>query len=196
MSIAVFTPTRPGTVLRRPGPASDGQGSPGRRRPDGPPPDLGPGRPRRPRRTPETLASAAGRWALAAALVAGAVLGLAATGPGETAAAVAQAGSELTRLLRFMALLKATMALGALAAVSWRLGVAVRPAWLAAYLLAGAGMAAGPGLIWGMAHVGLGALLLHGGLFGAIVLLWRDPAVSARLGAALDARRDALAERR
>ncbi len=33
----------------------------------------------------------------------------------------------------------------------------------------------------GPVFLGLGALLLHGGLAGTIVLLWFDPAVSGRL---------------
>jgi hypothetical protein len=50
-------------------------------------------------------------------------------------------------------------------------------------------MAAGPGLIWGMAHIGLGAILLHGGLFATIILFWRDPAVGAQLARIVDRRR-------
>jgi hypothetical protein len=46
-------------------------------------------------------------------------------------------------------------------------------------------MAAGPGVIWAMVHVGLGALLLHGGLFATILLLWRDKATAGRMAAIL-----------
>jgi hypothetical protein len=53
-------------------------------------------------------------------------------------------------------------------------------------------MAAGPGLIWQMAYVRTGALLLHAGLFAALILLWRDPAMGARLGAMVAARRAAI----
>jgi hypothetical protein len=97
--------------------------------------------------------------------------------------------ADLVRLLRFMAAVKAVLALGAAGAVVWRLGVGVTLPWFAAYALAGAAMAAGPGVIWGMAHVGLGAVLLHGGLAGTVLLLWRDQAAAGRLAAILAARR-------
>ena len=106
-----------------------------------------------------------------------------------TSRAVANAGTELTRLLRFMAVIKGGMALGALGAVLWRLGSDVSAGRFVTYGTCCAVMAAGPGLIWGMAHVGLGALLLHGGLVALLVLLWRDPAIPVRLEAALALRR-------
>lgn len=125
------------------------------------------------------------------------VIGAAAVGsfavPGtQSAEAVAGAGQDLTRLLRLMALIKAGLALGALGGIVWRLGVPVTLPRLVALGAAGAAMAAGPGLIWGMAHVGLGALLLHGGLAASVVLLWRDPAVAARLATLLARRRAVL----
>ena len=94
-----------------------------------------------------------------------------------------------------MALLKALMAAGMVAAVMWRLGSPVTRAWWAAYALACAGAAAGPGLIWQMAHVGAGALTLHVGLLAALILLWRDPAVGARLAMMVDAWRAKLRSR-
>jgi hypothetical protein len=109
--------------------------------------------------------------------------------------ATAQADPDLTRLLRAMAALKALMAAGAAAAVLWRLGAAITLPWLAAYAMACGAMAAGPVVIWGMAHVGLGAVLLHGGLLATVLLLWRDPVVSARLSAIVATRRAALRAR-
>ncbi|MBV9118053.1 MAG: hypothetical protein JOY63_11905 [Acetobacteraceae bacterium] len=126
--------------------------------------------------------------AIAGALAAGAFTTDAAT----TSHIAAQEGGDWTRLLRGMALLKAAMAAGATAAVLWRLGGAVSAPWWAAYALACAAMWAGPGLIWGLAHIGLGALLLHGGLAATIVLVWRDPAVAARLAELVARRRAAL----
>ena len=131
------------------------------------------------------------RGLLVAALLVGAGWAAHAASPAETADAVAHAGSDLTRLLRFMAAMKAGMAALALAAVWWRLALPAGAGRLLAYLAAAAAEAAGPVLIWGMAHVGLGSLLLHGGLFAALVLLWRDPAVAAELGAMVAARRRA-----
>lgn len=131
---------------------------------------------------------------LVVALAAGAA-GFLATDTGASAQAVAAAGPDLTRLLRAMAGLKTLMAAGATAAVVWRLGSPASSRWLALYAAALAGMAAGPGLIWDMAHVRTGATLLHGGLFATILLLWRDPVVGARLGAAVARRRLLLAGR-
>jgi hypothetical protein len=111
------------------------------------------------------------------------------TGGEATARAVADSGADLTRLLRAMAALKAMMAVAAGAAVLWRLGVPVGLAWFAGYAMAAAAMAAGPGLIWGMAHVAGGAVLLHAGLLATIVLLWRDPVVGDRLAALVAQRR-------
>lgn len=102
--------------------------------------------------------------------------------------AAARAGADLTHLLRFMAALKGAMALAAFAAVLWRFGEPVTSGRLGAYALVSGIMAAGPPLIWGIDRVGLGALLLHGGLLACVVLLWRDPATSARLRRAVAAR--------
>jgi hypothetical protein len=130
------------------------------------------------------------RLLLLAVVVAAVASGFLATGVGETARAVADA--DMTRLLRAMAALKFVMALAAAGAVFWRLGSPAGPAWLAAYAVSCGAMFAGPGLIWGMAHLGMGALLLHGGLAATIILLWRDPVVGRRLEAAVARRRAAL----
>jgi hypothetical protein len=122
---------------------------------------------------------------IAAAAAAGA---MAAAAPASSLAA-AHAGADLIRLLRFMAVLKAAIAVTAAAAVFWRLGAAITLPWFAIYAAACASMAAGPGLIWAMVHVGLGAALLHGGLLAVILLLWRDPATASRLQAILLLRR-------
>jgi hypothetical protein len=125
-------------------------------------------------------------------LAAGLIVGLLATDAEATHLAIVRDGASLTRLMRFMATVKAVMALAAAASVLWRLGAAISLPRFAAYALAGAAMAAGPGLIWGMAHVGLGALLLHGGLIATILLVWRDPGASARLAEIVAGRRQAV----
>ena len=104
--------------------------------------------------------------------------------------AITAAGPDLTRLLRMMAVLKGGIAVAASAAVLWRLGAVVTPGRLAAYAVSCGAMAAGPMLIWSMAHVVAGAVLLHGGLATAIVLVWRDPAVVDQLAALSAARRE------
>ena len=132
------------------------------------------------------------RGLLVAALCAGGVWAIYATGSTGTTEVVERAGGDLTRLLRFMAVIKATMAVGVSAIVWWRLALPAALGWLLAYLAAVAAMAAGPVLIWGMVHVGFGALLLHGGLLAALVTLWRDPAVTAKLKDLVAARQPAL----
>jgi hypothetical protein len=129
-------------------------------------------------------------------LVAGAVIaGFLITGTKAADLAVARDGADLTRVLRFMAAIKMVIAIAGLAAVLWRLGSAISLPWFAAYAVTCASMAIGPGLIWSMSHVALGALLLHGGLFGTIILLWRDPSVGARLAVIVAARRRHIASR-
>ncbi len=142
-----------------------------------------------------TLSPGMARALLVLVTAASVAAGLLATGTEGSASAIALAGADLTHLLRAMALLKVVMAGGMAAAVLWRLGSPVTLAWWAAYALACAGMAAGPGLIWQMAYVRTGALLLHTVLFAALILLWRDPAMGARLGIMVAARRAMLRAR-
>ncbi len=136
-----------------------------------------------------TPAPASARLLLAAVVAAAVITGFAVTGEAARNQAVMASGADLTRLLRAMAAIKALMATGAVAGVAWRLGMPVGWLRLASYAVACGAMAAGPGLIWGMAHVGLGALLLHGGLILSVVMLWQDPAVAAGLARIVAARR-------
>lgn len=132
------------------------------------------------------------RPVLLLALMAGAGAGAGLfAGSADSASAVAAAGDDLTRLLRAMAALKLLFVAAATAAILWRLRAPIGPAWLAAYAITAAAMAAGPGLVWTMTHVGLGAALMHLGLLGSLVLLWRDPATGQLLAAALARRRAA-----
>jgi hypothetical protein len=129
------------------------------------------------------------RAVLLVVIAASLVAGFLATDSGASAQAVAASGPDLTRLLRAMAAIKVGFAAAASAVVLWRMASPMGSAWFALYLLACGAMAAGPGLIWDMARVGSGALLLHAGLLAAIVLLWRDPGVSERLKAVVASRR-------
>jgi hypothetical protein len=114
--------------------------------------------------------------ALVLALVAGAAIGgFVVGGQGASVDAVAEAGPELTRLLRGMALLKCLLGAGALAGVLFRLGAPISRARLALYALGCVAMACGPGLIWRMDLVRTGAFLLHAGLLVVVVMLFRDP---------------------
>jgi hypothetical protein len=137
----------------------------------------------------DTLSPSKARILLVLVIASSIGLGLLATGSAASAAAIGQAGADLTRLMRAMAVLKVMLAMPAAAAIFWRLAAPATWPWLAVYALAGAGMAAGPGLIWDMVYIRSGALLLHTGLFGAVLLLWRDRQVGAMLGAMVTARR-------
>ena len=135
------------------------------------------------------------RAGMLALVIAAVIAGFLITGTKATNLAVARDGADLTRVLRFMAVIKAVIVVAGLAAVLWRLGSAVPAPRLAAYAAACVSMAMGPGLIWGMSHVALGALLLHGGLIATIILLWRDPTVGARLAVVIAAKRQRIASR-
>ena len=131
-------------------------------------------------------------WSYWRPLLAVAVLGAGAL------ALTTQAGPhdpELAVLLRFMAVVKAAMALGAAALVGWRFGSPVRPATGLAYIAGTASMAAGAGLIWRLSHIGAGALLVHGGLLALAGLAWLDRAgwdqAASAISASIRSRRSA-----
>ncbi len=159
---------------------------------------LGLATPFPPRATPQSVGRRATAWSPAAARGAVLLVALAAAAAGfmaidaQTVARAVSLDPALAWLLRAMAVLKMAAAAAATAGIAWRLGSTATPPWIAGYVLALAATWAGPGLIWDMAHLRLGALLLHGGLAGALVLLWRDPVAGARLAAIIDARRRAL----
>jgi hypothetical protein len=144
---------------------------------------------------PIGVSPALARAAFLLAVLACCAAGFLATDAQSALRATAEAGPELTRLLRVMTLIKAAMALAASAAAVWRLGSPIGPVWFAGYTLAAGAAVAGPGLIWGMAHVTAGAILLHGGIALCVLLLWRDPAVSLRLEALVTRRRAQLRRR-
>lgn len=127
---------------------------------------------------------------LLALIIAAALAGGFVVTPAEVARhAVGGAGADLARLLRAMAAIKLLMAAAVAAAILWRLGTTITPARFTAYALASAAMAAGPGLIWDMAYIRTGAVLLHGGLLASAVVLWRDPTIGERLAVIVAARR-------
>jgi hypothetical protein len=96
------------------------------------------------------------------------------TAPDASAVAVRQTDAELVMLLRFMAGVKALLALCALAAAVWRLGYPASPLLTTAYVIGPALMCAAPAVIWQMAHVAAGAALFHGGLVLLLLALYAD----------------------
>jgi len=129
------------------------------------------------------LSSPGAQMIVAAAMAAGLAAGFALSGH------PAASDPALTRLLRAMAVIKLLIAAGAGVALFWRLAAPIGPWRLIAYTAAAASMAAGPGLIWNMAHIAAGAALLHGGLLATILLLWRDPGMAQRLEGAIARRK-------
>jgi hypothetical protein len=121
------------------------------------------------------------RGALFLAAAAGALSGLLFTTPDQAASAQAAAGPELAMLLRFMAVVKAGMALATLALTAWRFGFSISPAQALGYLGAGTLMAAAPLPIWQLAHVAAGAALFHLGLLLLLVALFADRGTAAEL---------------
>lgn len=114
------------------------------------------------------------------------------TAPDATASAQRQIDSELVMLLRFMAGVKALLALCALAAAVWRLGYPASPLLTAAYVLAPALMCTAPVVIWRMTNVATGAELFHGGLALLLLTLFADRGQAAELGRGLFRRSNSL----
>ncbi len=80
------------------------------------------------------------------------------------------ADAELTWLLHFMTALKCLLGAGALWLVCLRFRFAISWPLASAYIAGGMVMAAGPGVMWNIAHIGLGALLFYGGLASLFIV--------------------------
>ncbi len=121
------------------------------------------------------------RTLLMAVIVAAFAGGMVATDSAHTARLIAGEGRDWANLLRAMAAIKMLIAGAASAVVLWRLGAPISGTRWGGYAAAAAAAWAGPGLIWGLEQILLGAVLLHAGLIAMAVLVWRDPATRARL---------------
>ncbi|MCG6206418.1 hypothetical protein LPW26_17355 [Rhodopseudomonas sp. HC1] len=121
-----------------------------------------------------------------ALIVAAAAMGVAvlSSWPDARDLAVQPTDAELIMLLRFMAVVKAALALAALGVSAWRLGHPASPALTLGYTLAPALMVAAPIVIWQMAHVALGAALFHGGFVVVLLALYADRGESTELAKA------------
>ena len=87
---------------------------------------------------------------------------------------VQSADPDLARLLRGMAIIKTAILLAVGAAIWWRLGSAIRPAFAAGYIIFGALGVAGATLVWNMAGLAVAPFLFDGALLGFLVLALRD----------------------
>ncbi|WP_322514884.1 hypothetical protein SR870_17920 [Rhodopseudomonas palustris] len=124
----------------------------------------------------------ASRRAIALIVAAAAIVAaLLATLPDATSLAARQSDAELVMLLRFMAAVKALLAVFALGAAVWRLGYPASPALSLIYVIAPALMCAAPVVIWQIAHVGFGAALFHAGFVLLLLALYADRGDAAEL---------------
>jgi hypothetical protein len=105
--------------------------------------------------------------AVAIALAAGAVAGA-------THAPTAASDADFLILVRFMAFVKALIALSAAAAVAWRLGADITRPLSAAYIGSVSLMALAPGLIWHEALLPLASAVFHSGLLLGLALAAGD----------------------
>jgi hypothetical protein len=105
--------------------------------------------------------------AVAMALAAGAVAGA-------TQASTGVSDADFLILVRFMAFVKALIALAAAALVAWRFGLAIARPLSAAYIASVSLMALAPGLIWYEALLPLASAAFHSGLLLGLALAAGD----------------------
>ncbi|MEM0985862.1 MAG: hypothetical protein AAGJ32_06415 [Pseudomonadota bacterium] len=110
---------------------------------------------------------------------------LLAVGPQRISETAAALGPELTRLFLAMAAIKGLAVIGLAWAVMWRLGEPASIRGTTAYLVSCTAMAAGLAGMITLNGMAVSAIVLHAGLVGTLVLLWRDQAIAARLQRAL-----------
>lgn len=135
--------------------------------------------------TPQQMHAPTSRRAIALIAVAAAVaVALLASPPDATAVAIRQTDPELILLLRFMAVVKAALALAALGVSLWRLGHPASPVPALGYSFAPALMCAAPIVIWQMAHVAAGAALFQAGFAMLLLALYADRGQATELAKA------------
>ncbi len=111
------------------------------------------------------------RFALAGA---GAIALAAGAGIGAIYATAPATDADFLILVRFMAFVKAVMALAAAAIVAWRFGSAIARPLAAAYIVSVSLMALAPGLIWFEALLPLASGAFHSGLLLGLALAAGD----------------------
>jgi hypothetical protein len=111
---------------------------------------------------------------LRAALICGCALAIGvATWAGDPSAYL-QADPALARLLRGMALIKGMLAVGAVAAVYWRLAWPISSLVAATYVISAAAMAGSAALIWQLSYIPPAALLFHLAALCMLMVGWRE----------------------
>jgi hypothetical protein len=81
---------------------------------------------------------------------------------------------ELALLLRGMAVIKAGIALAAVALSLWRFGQPVSSAAASGYVAGVCSLGAATVLIWHLSFIPAAAVIFHLGLFGLLALAWRE----------------------
>jgi len=84
------------------------------------------------------------------------------------------ADPALARLLRGMALIKGMLAVGAVAAVYWRLSWTIDARVAATYAITAAAMAGSAALIWQLSYIPFAALLFHAAALSMLIVGWRE----------------------
>lgn len=95
-------------------------------------------------------------------------------------AAMAGVEPELVLLLRGMAVLKAGLALAAVALAFWRFGRPVSLLSAAGYVVGVSTLVAASVLIWFLSFIAGAAIAFHVGALGLLVLAWRDGRTAMR----------------
>lgn len=85
-----------------------------------------------------------------------------------------QADAELARLLRGMALIKASIALAVIGVLTWRFGRPISRTMAAIYIGSTAVVAGSSTLIWQLTHIPVAAVAFHIGELALLVAAWRD----------------------
>jgi len=85
-----------------------------------------------------------------------------------------KADPALARLLRGMALIKGMLAVGAVAAVYWRLSWTIDARVAATYAITAAAMAGSAALIWQLSYIPFAALLFHAAALSMLIVGWRE----------------------
>lgn len=123
---------------------------------------------------PAALRSPRRALLLRLALMAGLVLSMAIAAVVSVPLASSAVEPELILLLRGMALIKAAIALAALALSLWRLGRPVSGRVALGYFSGVWSLAGATVLIWQLSFIPAAAIIFHAGMFGLLALAWRE----------------------
>lgn len=125
-------------------------------------------------RTPVRTEVRSRRAVLRALLVAGCLLAAMLAAWAGSPELVLESDAELARLLRGMALIKASIVVAVVGALLWRLGRPLSRTLAAVYIGSTAVVAGASMLIWQLTFIPLAAVAFHIGELALLVAAWRD----------------------